>query len=119
MENYLLCGAGVCFAIYIAANSFDIFDRTYTFANRYENYEVDDLIVVAVAFGFLMLIYALRRVQDLKSEIHKREQAEKKNDDQTMQLAMAVNNIPQGVVLFSERVDDGDDSVRIGLRPCT
>src|SRR5579862_6059488 len=98
--------AGVCAATFFASSRLDVFDRLYAVVKLYEDYDLDELIVVAFAFGLLMLIYTLRRLQDLKSEIHKRKQAEKKNDDHTMQLAMAVNNMPQGIILFdsSERL---------------
>jgi hypothetical protein len=60
---------GLCFVTYIAAAAFDIFGQLYEFVKRYEAYELDEAIVVAVVFGFLMVIYSLRRVQDLKREI--------------------------------------------------
>ncbi len=90
----------ICFAIYAAANMSDLFERTYAFAKEYEAYEVDDFIVVATAFGFLMLVYVLRRMQDLKLEIHKRLEAEKHIVDQATSLTTVFNNISQGILLF-------------------
>ena len=65
--------AGICLTTYIVANLTSIFDRAYEFAKRYEDYEIDDLILVAIVFGFLMLIYALRRDQDSRLQTRKRE----------------------------------------------
>ena len=58
--------AGICLATYIVASLTNIFDRAYGLAKRYEAYEIDNLILVAIVFGFLMLIYVLRRGQDLR-----------------------------------------------------
>ena len=111
LANLPLPGAAAAFAMrwrssafasphYIAARWLEVFDRIYAFVKRYDAYDLDELIVVGFVFGFLMLIYALRRAQEFNSEIHKREQAERKIDDHAMQLAMAVNNMPQGILMF-------------------
>jgi PAS domain S-box-containing protein len=91
---------GVCFITYIAAVAFDIFGQTYEFVKRYETYELDELIVVAIVFGFLMAVYSLRRVQELKLEIHKRRGAERKTADHALRLTTAINNMSQGLLMF-------------------
>jgi PAS domain-containing protein len=91
---------GVCFVTYIAAATFDIFGQTYELVKRYEAYELDEVIVVAIVFGFLMVIYALRRVQDLKREIHKRREAEIKTADHALRLTTTINNMSQGLLMF-------------------
>jgi diguanylate cyclase (GGDEF)-like protein/PAS domain S-box-containing protein len=92
--------AGLCLVTYIAAVKLDVFGNTYEFVKRYEAYELDEAIVVAVVFGFLMVIYALRRVQDLKREILKRCDAERNSADHAMQLTTAINNMSQGLLMF-------------------
>src|ERR1035438_10061937 len=92
--------AGLCLVTYIAAATFDIFGQTYEFIKRYEAYELDEAIVVAIVFGFLMAIYALRRVHDLKREILKRRDAERKSANHAVRLATAVNNMSQGLLMF-------------------
>ena len=92
--------AGLCLVTYIAAATFDIFGKTYEFIKRYEAYELDEAIVVAIVFGFLMAIYALRRVHDLKREILKRRDAERKSANHAVRLATAVNNMSQGLLMF-------------------
>jgi PAS domain-containing protein len=91
---------GLCFVTYIAGAAFDIFGHTYEIIKRYEAYELDEVIVVAFVFGFLMVIYALRRVQELKLEIRKRRQAEGKTSDQALLLTTAINNMSQGLLMF-------------------
>ncbi len=92
--------AGLCFVTYIAAAAFDIFGQTYEFAKRYEAYELDEAIVVAIVFGFLMAIYALRRIQDLKREIFKRRDAERNSANHALRLTTAINNMSQGLLMF-------------------
>ena len=92
--------AGLCLVTYIAAINFDVFGNTYAFVKRYEAYELDEAIVVAVVFGFLMVIYALRRVQDLKREFLKRRDAERISADHAVRLTAAVNNMSQGLLMF-------------------
>ena len=65
--------AAICLATWIVASLTDIFDRSYEFAKRYEDYEIDGLILVAIVFGFLMSIYAMRRAQDSRLQTRKRE----------------------------------------------
>jgi PAS domain-containing protein len=92
--------AGLCLVTYIVAATFDIFGHTYEFIKRYEAYELDEAIVVAIVFGFLMAIYALRRVQDLKREIFKRRDAERNSANDALRLTTAVNNMSQGLLMF-------------------
>src|ERR1035441_4496284 len=92
--------AGLCLVTYIAAATFDVFGQTYEFIKRYEAYELDEAIVVAIVFGFLMAIYALRRVQDLKREIFKRRDAERNSANDALRLTTAVNNMSQGLLMF-------------------
>jgi diguanylate cyclase (GGDEF)-like protein/PAS domain S-box-containing protein len=91
---------GLCLATYVVAATYDVFGQTYDFVKRYEAYELDELIVVAVVFGLLMAIYALRRVQDLKQEIQKRRDGERKSADHAVQLTTAVDNMSQGLLMF-------------------
>ena len=92
--------AGICIAIYAASNWFGLLNRTYAFAEAYKAYDVDDLIVVAIAFGFLMLIYSRRRAQDLKVETNRRREAEKYNADQSALLTTVFGNVSQGILMF-------------------
>jgi diguanylate cyclase (GGDEF)-like protein/PAS domain S-box-containing protein len=91
---------GLCLVTFIVAATFDIFGQTYEFIKRYEAYKLDEVIVVAIVFGFLMVIYALRRVQDLKREIHKRREAEIKTADHALRLTTTINNMSQGLLMF-------------------
>src|SRR5450759_178899 len=92
--------AGLCLVTYVAAATFDIFGQTYEFIKRYEAYELDEAIVVAIVLGFSMVIYALRRVQDLKLEMLKRHGAERNSANDALRLSTAVNNMSKGLLMF-------------------
>ena len=92
--------AGLCVVTYIAAATFDIFGRTYELVKQYEAYEVDEVVVVAIVFSVLMVVYALRRVQELKREILKRRVAEIRIVNNASRLTTAVNNMSQGLLMF-------------------
>ena len=92
--------AGLCLVTYIAAATFDIFGQTYEFIKRYEAYELDEAIVVVFVLGFLMVIYAQRRVQDLKREIFRQRGAERNSANHALRLTTAVNNMSQGLIMF-------------------
>jgi PAS domain-containing protein len=92
--------AVLCVLTYMASSQFEIFDRLYAFIKNYDSYDLDELIVVAFVFGFLMVAYTVRRGQDFKLEIAKREEFERLINSQASQLATAVNNIPQGIVMY-------------------
>jgi diguanylate cyclase (GGDEF)-like protein/PAS domain S-box-containing protein len=72
--------AGICLATYIVASLTNIvasltniFDRAYGLAKRYEDDAIDNLVLVAIVFGFLTLIYVLRRGQDSRLRTRERE----------------------------------------------
>ena len=92
--------AGLCIAAYAAAATFDLFGKIYQLVSRHGIYDLGEAIVVAIVFGFLMAVYALRRVQDLKKEILKRRSAELKNEAHALRLTMAIDNMLQGVLMF-------------------
>jgi PAS domain S-box-containing protein len=92
--------AGICAVASVAAAAFNLSERTTEFLKRYESYQLDEAITVALVFGLLMLVYALRRVQDLKREILKRRDAETDRARHASLLITAVNNSPQGLLMF-------------------
>src|ERR1019366_5609905 len=92
--------AGLCLVTYIAAAAFDIFGQTYEFVKRYEAYELDEAIVVAIGFGSFILISAPRRGQYVKREIQKRRDAEKQSAEHAIRLTTSVNNMSQGLLMF-------------------
>jgi diguanylate cyclase (GGDEF)-like protein/PAS domain S-box-containing protein len=91
---------GVCAVTYIAAAGLNLFEHAYELLKQYEAYDLDEAIIVAVVFGYLMVIYALRRAEDLKREIRKRRGAETESANHASLLTTAVNNLQQGLLMF-------------------
>jgi diguanylate cyclase (GGDEF)-like protein/PAS domain S-box-containing protein len=91
----------ICGASYFVAQRFEIFDRVFSYVEQHKNYAFDEFIVVTFVFGFLMVIYTLRRASDFKQEVRKREEVERLIGEQSVQLAVAVNNLPQGILMFN------------------
>src|ERR1700730_5748666 len=65
--------ASICVATYFAARWLEIFNLHGTLEKRFQAYSIFDLIVVAFVFSLLMLVYALRRAQDFKTESRRRD----------------------------------------------
>jgi diguanylate cyclase (GGDEF)-like protein/PAS domain S-box-containing protein len=92
--------AGICLVTYVVAAGLNLFEHAYGLLKQYEAYDLDEAIIVAIVFGLLMLVYALRRIQDLKQEILKRRDAETDRAHHASLLITAVNNSPQGLLMF-------------------
>jgi len=92
--------AVACLCTYAAARRFEIFDRIYAFIKINDAYDLDELIVVTFVFALLMVVYTLRRAQELKLETGKRQNAERVAADHAGLLATVFNNISQGIVMF-------------------
>ncbi len=92
--------AVACLCTYAAARQFGIFDRVYAFIMLNDAYDLDELIVVTFVFALLMVVYTLRRGQELKLETDKRQNVERLAADHAATLATVFNNISQGIVMF-------------------
>ncbi len=60
----------------VAAIELDLFDKLSDYTRRYEHFELDELLLVLLVAGFLAIIYAWRRLRELKAEIRQRRAAE-------------------------------------------
>ncbi|QFT31769.1 Cyclic di-GMP phosphodiesterase Gmr [Labrenzia sp. THAF82] len=54
----------------------DAFERIYDFSRAHENYELDEILTALFASPVILLVFAFRRVRDLKKEIRRRVTAE-------------------------------------------
>jgi diguanylate cyclase (GGDEF)-like protein/PAS domain S-box-containing protein len=90
----------ICFATFFAASRLELFDQLYVVVKYYDSYDLDEIIIVAFAFSFLMLIYALRRAKDLKLEVQRRQEAEENSTDNAARLTAIFNSISQGIMMF-------------------
>ena len=90
--------AGVCLVTYVAATSSALLPHDPVL--RTGTRDLDAVALVAVMFGVLMLIYARRRMRDLRQEILKRRNADIKHAAHAARLSSAVDTMLQGLLLF-------------------
>jgi diguanylate cyclase (GGDEF)-like protein/PAS domain S-box-containing protein len=55
-----------------------------------------------MTLGLAMIVYAYRRIQDLKHEISRRRVAEREVTEQATRLATALSNMSQGLIMFDQ-----------------
>lgn len=58
---------GIAIVVYIISGAYDIEEALTVFLQRYEAYEVDELLIVAIAMSFCMSVFAFRRWQDIRT----------------------------------------------------
>jgi diguanylate cyclase (GGDEF)-like protein len=63
-------------AIWLVALYFDAMDELIELMERYESWELDEIILALVCIGFSGFIFATRRLTDLRDEVHRRRVAE-------------------------------------------
>src|SRR4051812_20429513 len=57
--------------------AFDVFDRVYDWTIRHAFWELEELFALVFCLGLAGIVYAARRVADLRTEIAQREEAER------------------------------------------
>ena len=77
--------------IFITAVYFDTFDVVAQFAIQHE--PLDEALLAIPILGILGFVYGLRRIDDLRREVIRRREAERRFD-------AAINNMSQGLCLF-------------------
>lgn len=100
MARGALAFAAICVAVYAGIKWFQPFQSSLDLSNQNDAAAISTLIVLAVSSCFLVLGYLLRRIQDLRLERYKRQQAKQYTVDQAARLTMVFNNIRQGILLF-------------------
>ena len=92
--------AGLCLAVYAAAEWFGLFDRAYAFAKRHDDLGLGGLVVAAVAFAGLAPMFALRRIRKARRDLRAAPEPGVNVATDASRLAIAFNNISQGVLMF-------------------
>lgn len=71
---------GCCAVAAVAVGaSYDVFEQLYEFVERYEEYELDELIIAAIVLAVASSAYSVRRVFDLRNQIRMRAAAEEES----------------------------------------
>ena len=63
--------------IFLLAMATDAFEEFYEFSRRHETYELDEILVMLLAAGFGCLIFAIRRMSELRREVARSMAAER------------------------------------------
>ena len=108
----------VAFLISVQIN---IFEKFTTFSHRHEYLQLDEIIIVCAALAFAMIVFAVRRVHELKQDILERSQAEESLRRSEERFRLLIENASdiimvldcQGVICY------GNPSVAtvLGYRP--
>lgn len=88
------CVVYVCFAI-------DAFERLAAWSERHERWNVDELIVVLLMLAVPLIIFAVRRWQDLRLELHARIAAEIALRHSEARFRSLVQNASDAVIVLS------------------
>jgi uncharacterized protein (DUF486 family) len=60
---------GSCLFVYILASKYDILESIVAFSRQYENWEVDEIITVAVFLMFALVLFSIRRWQEITKSL--------------------------------------------------
>jgi diguanylate cyclase (GGDEF)-like protein len=94
---------GLALAIYAWAHFYEVAPRLFQFGMDYAEYEIDDIIFVVFTMSIAMMVFVIRRMQDLAHEIKARRAAE----DAAQALARhdPLTGLPNRRC-FNEKLDD-------------
>lgn len=97
-DALVIAGAGI--SIVAVAIWLDRFKQTHDVPRQFDADMIVATAALAATLCFLIALYVVRRVQNLRLERYRRQQAAVSNSDQARRLSMVFNNIPQGILMF-------------------
>lgn len=92
--------AAALMAIVIASVSFDLPAQLFRFAADHAQWRIDDLLFAGAMLVAALLIYMLRRRQELVGELKQRRSAQERLSRKKQDLDAAVDHMPQGLVMY-------------------
>ena len=95
--------AGILITVFILFDLGDLFLKVADFARAYEDWGADDAVLLSFVLSMGLVIYSVRRVQDLSKEVKARTAAE----DEALKLARhdPLTDLPNRR-FFTEKLDD-------------
>ena len=84
---------GVATISFLLAIQYDLFEVITGVVHRHEKWELDEFITLATVLTVCLLIYSFRRVRDLKQEIVRRMEVERKQEETVRNLKEALSEI--------------------------
>lgn len=97
-DALVIAGAGI--SVFVAIIWLDRFKQTQGVSRQFDADMIVAIAGSATALCFMAALYIFRRVQSLRFERTKRQQAALSNSEQARRLSMVFNNISQGILLF-------------------
>jgi len=85
----------------VVAFYFDVFEKFQNWAQRYERWQIDELVVVPLVFGLAFGFYSWRRWQELKVETSRREEAQNALEKSEQRFRSLVQNAKDIVMLMN------------------
>lgn len=86
---------------FVVAFYFDVFEEFQRWAQRYERWQIDELVVVPLVFGLAFGFYFWRRWQELKAETFRREEAQSALEKGEQRFRSLVQNAKDIVMLMN------------------
>lgn len=86
---------------FVVAFYFDVFEEFQRWAQRYERWQIDELVVVPLVFGLAFGFYSWRRWQELKVETSRREEAQNALEESEQRFRSLVQNAKDIVMLMN------------------
>lgn len=97
-DALLIAGAGV--AVFAAVHRLNGLTQTQGESLQFDADVTLAIAGLAAALCFMVALYVVRRVQDLRLERSRRRQAALSNGEQARRLSMVFDNISQGILMF-------------------
>ncbi len=87
-------------AVFISSGYFSVPSKLLQLVADYAEWKIHDVLFVVAMFGVALLIYLLRRQQELASEVNMRRAAQGRLARRKQELDAAVDHMAQGLVMF-------------------
>lgn len=79
--------------VFIVSSYYDVFEAVIEYTRKHENWEIDELITVAIILLFGFIVFSWRRWMELRREVDKRIEAEKEKNATISELKEALAEI--------------------------
>ncbi|MEJ7816950.1 MAG: PAS domain S-box protein, partial [Rubrobacter sp.] len=85
----------------VVAFDFDVFEEFQRWAQRYERWQIDELVVVPLVFGLAFGFYFWRRWRELEAEASRREEAQSALEESEQRFRSLVQNAKDTIMVMN------------------
>lgn len=97
----------LCILVYLFSSQVDILERIVKFSQAHENYELDELITVAIFLAFALIIFIGRRMKEFQIASQLMQKKNKKLEEAIAEIKQLKGIIPICASCKMIRDDDG------------